>query len=614
MQVRKVKISIRFKLIVLTSSLLFFSLSAYLFFALDLFQRDKEAYIFESGLSTVEALSFQVTSQLEQVLAISDLFQGESEERLQVVERLFDGMEAPVALSSFTLRGRKVRLHTKIFKEKTLKQYELSDEDVSLLLDRPPVAEIIQNQLFLYNASIPGKMAALAIGIYYPSKKVINHFVVDLAPLTRLFAQDGVYRNTLYLGDGSYIIHPDERNIFEKKSLRRDHYLADIFNSGLHQGVKELKGEEDKDMLVSFSKIPKLSMVVFSEIDKTLAYQATRILVIKSVLFAVFLLSLAIFLCVLLARSLSGPIVKLFEVTKKISDGNFKTQVEVKTHDEIGVLSDSFNFMSRKILSFIEEIKEKARMENELEVAKLVQSSFFPNLKFRLSGVEIAAFYEPASECGGDWWTCYESNGKVYMAIGDATGHGVPAALITATVHSSIHLLKTFTEIQDGPDPGPGKILELLNGSVINAGSKIMMTFFMAVYDPKTKELVYSNAGHNEPLVLKYQKGKEQTKDQIEPLLSEAGSRLGHKKEGSYKEERLKISENDYILFFTDGIVEGENPEGKQWGNRRFIKSYLSHCSGSAEGVVNGLVEDARAFYRGIAPDDDLTLFVAKFD
>src|SRR5690606_11851732 len=118
-----------------------------------------------------------------------------------------------------------------------------------------------------------------------------------------------------------------------------------------------------------------------------------------------------------------------------IAQGNFDKRVKVKGHDEVGALSDSVNDMADKIVLYMEEMKEKARLENEVAVAQLVQSSFFPRSSLTSPDLQVFGHFEPASECGGDWWGIADHGDWRIFFIADATGHGVPAALLTATIN-----------------------------------------------------------------------------------------------------------------------------------------------------------------------------------
>ena len=126
--------------------------------------------------------------------------------------------------------------------------------------------------------------------------------------------------------------------------------------------------------------------------------------------FAVFIVSISGILIVLFSRSLSKPIENLYLASNEIAKGNFETSVDIKSSDEIGFLGKSFNFMVAEIKKYMEEMKEKARLENEIQVAKLVQEQFFPKNSHTSESFSIDAFSTPASECGGDWWGFFEHN------------------------------------------------------------------------------------------------------------------------------------------------------------------------------------------------------------
>jgi sigma-B regulation protein RsbU (phosphoserine phosphatase) len=140
-------------------------------------------------------------------------------------------------------------------------------------------------------------------------------------------------------------------------------------------------------------------------------------------------------------------------MTQELASGNFSKRVKLKGSDEVGALSDSINDMANKIVVFMEEMKEKARLENEVAVAQLVQASFFPE---STQLPDITGHMEPASECGGDWWGYFDHGDWRVVFIADATGHGVPAALLTATMNccktSLGYILESKPDIVKQPD------------------------------------------------------------------------------------------------------------------------------------------------------------------
>src|SRR5690606_22171795 len=121
----------------------------------------------------------------------------------------------------------------------------------------------------------------------------------------------------------------------------------------------------------------------------------------------------------------------------------------------------------------------------------------------------------------------------------------------------------------------PGKALEILNKAIHEtAKSRILMTFFLAAIDQKTGEMIYANASHESPYIVRARKdGKPISKKDLEPLVEANGPRLGDKRSSVYKESKTQLLKGDTIVFYTDGIIDVKNPAGKVWGERGFIKS-----------------------------------------
>lgn len=118
------------------------------------------------------------------------------------------------------------------------------------------------------------------------------------------------------------------------------------------------------------------------------------------------------------------------------------------------------------------ETAEKARMESELQTAKTVQETLFPAFQNTFENLQIAGHYEPASECGGDWWYYYKTNNKIILCIGDATGHGAPAALITSAARSA-------ASVTENLNLEAHQIMHYLNKAIYDVSrGRVMMDFF----------------------------------------------------------------------------------------------------------------------------------------
>jgi sigma-B regulation protein RsbU (phosphoserine phosphatase) len=293
---------------------------------------------------------------------------------------------------------------------------------------------------------------------------------------------------------------------------------------------------------------------------------------------------------------------------QRISSGDFTKKVLVKSNDEIGSLAESFNLMSKEVSRLLDETAEKARMAGELQTAKTVQETLFPpNLK-KFDYVEIAGHYEPASECGGDWWYYTKTDSKLILCIGDATGHGAPAALITSAARSAASVLESF-------DLEPQQIMRLLNKAIYDVSKgKVMMTFFLAVIDLETSTLNYCNASHEPPFLVKGGIDQPKKKDLI-PLMEVNNSRLGQSPTSDYDQYAMDIEPDDFLLFYTDGIADIQNPKGVALGEREFLKIILKSLTGREhpEKFIQEMNQSLSDYRRNTNLVDDVTFFCVKY-
>jgi phosphoserine phosphatase RsbU/P len=252
----------------------------------------------------------------------------------------------------------------------------------------------------------------------------------------------------------------------------------------------------------------------------------------------------------------------------------------------------------------------KARLENELATVKLVQETLFPASESKIGNFHVMGHFEPASECGGDWWNYSKVGDQLFLWIGDATGHGAPAAMVTSAAKAAA------TIVEDLPFISPGMALKIMHKAIHETSKgKILMTFFIAAIDLKSGEMVYANASHEPPYLIRKKEGKVTKKD-LEPLIEARGPRLGDQGAAVYNEVKVQLNPGDSILFYTDGIVDLQNAEGKSWGERGFIKTIVeSAAAGPGLQVRMGSMTQKISQYRtDMALVDDITLFMCHYE
>jgi phosphoserine phosphatase RsbU/P len=298
---------------------------------------------------------------------------------------------------------------------------------------------------------------------------------------------------------------------------------------------------------------------------------------------------------------------QLLDATKSISQGKFDIKVPVTSRDEVGSLALSFNKMAAEVSRLLSETAESSRMQSELKTAQTVQETLFPATSAEIGDLAITGFYEPASECGGDWWHYNWVDGKVFLWIGDATGHGAPAALITSAAKSASTVIENLKV-------DPAEALNLLNRSIYDVSrGRIMMTFFLACFDPKTRTLTYANASHESPFLIR-KTDKELKKKDLVPLNEVNNPRLGQSRETQYEQTSVQLEVGDRILFYTDGIPDIQNVKLETWGEREFLKSVIKSNQNfpPVNQAVASLTETFQAYRTTASLIDDITFFMAE--
>lgn len=424
-----------------------------------------------------------------------------------------------------------------------------------------------------------------------------------------LFGQDEELIKTQLL------VHKDQKFYQLDDSLtlvdsQRSHFLESIFSKKIFEAVREIKLGHDK-VLMAYSYSPEFDFIILSTIPYDLAFGATDELIQKSLYFGVLLLGICLIFSVFIVRPLTRQLEILFDHTKKIATGDFKTKVAVRGSDEVSALTVSINHMSGQIEEYIEEMKEKARLESEVAVAQLVQSSFFPDSTFDDNKITSYAYYSPASECGGDWWGLSHTPTHKIFFIADATGHGVPAALLTATMNCCKNSLNFILESRPELLQSPHEILRFMNQAVWGAGKKIQVTCFVAILDLQTNKLAFANASH--PAPLKFNSLTQNLeKSDISLLQGVNGPRLGEREDATYQSMNIQLNPHDTIILYTDGIIEAQNLEGKRWGERRLLKAISENYQANCETLINSIMNSVKDFSEGHTQDDDYTVVSFK--
>jgi len=246
------------------------------------------------------------------------------------------------------------------------------------------------------------------------------------------------------------------------------------------------------------------------------------------------------------------------------------------------------------------EIRERERIEQELKVARSIQQASLPKEVPTLEGWQITPYYQPAREVGGDFYDFHIlSEGRLGLVVGDATGKGVPAALVMST---TCGMLQAVSQALDSSSPG--EVLERVNETLVaRIPPNMFVTCFYGVLDPKSGSLRYANAGHDLPHVRHGDGDAEE--------LRARGMPLGLMPSMTYEEKEIVLGAGEAALFYSDGLVEAHDPKGEMFGFPRLRALIAEH--GEESSLGDFLLEEVYFFVgERWEQEDDITLLTLR--
>ena len=392
--------------------------------------------------------------------------------------------------------------------------------------------------------------------------------------------------------------------------------------------------------LCKFSALAMTSQL-FQENDLGKVFQGTILLI--GVVFLILEL-LALLSAAWLTRAVTGTVHKLHRATGYIKRGDFSHRVRVRSRDQLGELAEAFNEMSANIESLLQERVKHERLEREVEIAADVQAQLFPRKVPRLLGAEIVGECRAARGVAGDYYDYVEiAPGLVAFALGDVAGKGISAALVMSNLQASLRAQATILsermraasraataaatlaagsgQSSSGQSSGGGEMpcgvtgvdtscaVEQMAASINeqlchSTDSNRFATLFIALYNDDTRELRYTNAGHNDALLIR-------ASGTIEHL-TEGGTVLGAFEWARYTEASARLERGDVLVIYSDGISEADNPRGAEYTEHRLAHLVRKNRDKTADELRQLIFNEVDNWTGGQERDDDQTLVIIK--
>jgi len=283
--------------------------------------------------------------------------------------------------------------------------------------------------------------------------------------------------------------------------------------------------------------------------------------------------------------------------------GDFSHRIEVQGKDQLAELGISFNLMTENLARLLTVAKEKERLQSEIEIAREVQNQLYPRVAPQTKSLRLAAACRPARIVSGDYYDyeCIDDT-RVALAIGDVAGKGISAALLMATLQSSLRT-QLGNQRSDAPLSAARLVSQLNQYLYANTSAEKYTTLCLGLYDETSSSFLYSNGGHLPPLLVR--RGAVQR-------LDVNGTIVGAFPLAEYGESRIVLELDDLLVFFTDGVTEPENAYGEMFGEERFIDLLARNAHlGEAE-IFQAVADSVREWTGSEELQDDMTLLLAR--
>jgi phosphoserine phosphatase RsbU/P len=302
------------------------------------------------------------------------------------------------------------------------------------------------------------------------------------------------------------------------------------------------------------------------------------------------------------------PLRELSAQARHIAGGDFGRRVELRSRDEVGELSDSFNIMAESLGRLVDEVTRKAGLEREVELARSIQGLMTPPPDvMTLGAFKLTGRCEMASACGGDWWSYRElSDGRLLVVLGDVTGHGMPSAMIAATGRGAVEALAMV----DHDGLSPRLVLEAIDSAIRDVGGRrLLMTCFALVVSPGG-QVAYANAGHTFPYVMGRAGGAPELS-----VLPVRSNPLGSSNPLIATGEHA-LRPGDFMILTSDGLTDRVSESGTRFGDKRLRRTLLDQVGKDGADIASlcdRIVAEVNQFGGRQPVDDDITLVVVQY-
>lgn len=380
-----------------------------------------------------------------------------------------------------------------------------------------------------------------------------------------------------------------------------DDEVVPLTLEGKRSQAARVLGQEGSPLIEGIEEVgQQLRAAQDAEVIRTeaeLETQSNRV-VLTLVLVTAGALFIGVVLAVLLPRRLVANLDRLVDAARAIERGDFDRPVEVTSHDEVGELAERFEEMQ----AGLKRLQQLAAHDRELEIAGSIQRNLLQRGIPQASQFNLAPIQRQANVVGGDWYDFELTGDTLTVVVGDASGKGIGAALMSTVTLSSLRA-------ERGLGAGPQRIIEQANKVLKDASeADSFTTMIYLTIDLPHGSVRWLNMGHLSPYVLRTSNGLL-SGDFAEGLRNRV---LGWFDDPGYQESGVDLARGDRLIVFTDGFLEAKAPEGELFGEQRLADALIRNAPLPPQQMGEALVAEVERFAAGKL-DDDLTMLVIEY-
>ncbi len=402
--------------------------------------------------------------------------------------------------------------------------------------------------------------------------------------------------------DANYV---DEMPGSYKKLDEYDHkVINEIKNNGYYKEGNQLT------YFIDMMENDDLSVRIILKYDRTVVFDSIRAfsIILASTLIGIsilLVLSYVFFAHLMIVKNVKKLTLTSDKFKEKLlnNEGLEVINTNINSRDEIGILSESFLLLENEIINYAERVedatKEKERMNAELSVASKIQLESLPKNNINDKNVLVSASITSAKEVGGDFYDYFYIDDKhLAIIISDVSGKGIPAALFMMRSKELIKSkLLTNKKLED-------VLFEVNNELLENNEAGLFITSFIGVLNVETKSLNFINAGHERPYLIH--------ENEIKKLDVKSNFILGGIEDFKYESEEIKLSDNDIIFMYTDGLNESINDFNEEFGYARISDNLEKSKNEEIKNIINNMQKSLNEFTKDKEAFDDVTMLVLE--